>query len=113
MFSDIFVLFSSCCLLVRAGEEEERGTNINKETNIKTVDLKGAAALANELRQLEKKTEETNRGGTEKKTRKGSEDAEEEKKGEKEKNKQTQDSGVDVFSANSKHQDSSVICTHI
>lgn len=46
-----------------AEEEDERGTNTNKETNIKTADLKGAAALANELRQRAKKREERKKRG--------------------------------------------------
>lgn len=54
MFSDISVPFPSCCLLIQNGGG--RGLrDKHKQTNIKTVDLSGAAALANELRHLEKR----------------------------------------------------------
>lgn len=49
-----FCPFSSCCLLVQSGGGRRlRDKHKQRETNIKTVDLKGAAALANELRQSE------------------------------------------------------------
>lgn len=53
----IFIFFSSCCLLVLSGGGR-RTRDTNKETNIKTADLKGAAALANEPWQRAKKREE-------------------------------------------------------
>lgn len=72
MFGFVFRYFGPFSLLLLIDSERRRKRiegQTQTETNIKTVDLSGAAALANELRQLEKRrkkseeTQKTREGG--------------------------------------------------